>query len=156
MKIYQPNLYDGEWGDRLKSWEAYTDKDHCQNEFPDREILEYDLKDIEDVSLVIPDEKEWCKTDTNQWGRSLLGGRFEFKEFLNPWVDGEFIELDSYWKEAEINLNQYTNDAIQSCLNSYGYKYNSETKTIADCSNQEYSKNDSAWIIAECLFESDI
>lgn len=53
-KIYQPA--DAGTGDSCFSFEVYHSKERAQEDYPDSEILEYNLGDIEDPAFV--DEEE--------------------------------------------------------------------------------------------------
>ena len=80
----------------------------------------------------------WVCTDPDnkQYGRWLGDGRYQFKETD---FDGESVEL-------EIDLSQYSEEEMGDNVGAY---YNSveELKSI-------YGE-DSAWIIAECIFENE-
>lgn len=55
---YQPALKDSEWGDLLHSFEVYWSQERCAKDFPGREIIKYQMDDIEDPTFV--DEVDYC------------------------------------------------------------------------------------------------
>lgn len=85
---------------------------------------------------------KWTCTDSDsgQWGRQLEEKVFEFKEDCKA--------------ETVIKLEDYSENDIESCINSYGYTLyrSSKSKRLKNI-HKLYGK-DANWIIAECLFES--
>lgn len=85
---------------------------------------------------------EWICTDpaTNQWGRKIGNKLYEFKE-------------DTYYPfnavvgtaQAEVNLNDYTDEEIDEILASYGWSIK-QLKT-------EHIIEEAEWLMAECIFE---
>ena len=106
----------------------------------------FEVKQTCDVDYYIKNAKkyEWICTDSNieQYGRKITDKIFEFKEKGK----GPYI----------INLDEYSNQDIESCINTYGY---TQYPIIDDTNKLSYIrdvyKNESNWIIAECLFEQD-
>lgn len=88
-------------------------------------------------------ENVWALTDasTNQQGRKLSDHEFEFKE--------------GGMEQRKIDIRLYTDQQIEDVINPYGYtlgepvsgKYENIKSLYGACSN---------WIIAECLFESEV
>lgn len=77
---------------------------------------------------------KWISTDpgTNQWGRMIRPGVYEFKEdIILP--DGRKIR-----KQDEVDLSEYTEEEKQEALSAYG--------------STDWG-DDKDWITAECLFE---
>lgn len=84
---------------------------------------------------------KWIETDgdTGQYGRKISDWEFEFKEGLNG------VE-----KNMIIDLRKYTVEQVESCINSYGYSLGWKVSSnIYDMYGDE-----SSWIVAECLFET--
>lgn len=87
-----------------------------------------------------PNNKNWILTDPDrkQYGRKLSNNIFEFKEFN---------ENENDWEIMTINLNHYNNKQIEYFISGY---YSSLEEI-----NKIY-KEQSDWIIAECIFEQEI
>lgn len=88
---------------------------------------------------------EWVCTDpdTVQYGMQISEYEFEFKEGLNGVKKNEVIDL-----------REYTMEQIENCINSYGYSLvwtRNGPRNIWDLYGEE-----TMWIIAECIFESEI
>lgn len=86
---------------------------------------------------------KWICTDsdTKQYGRCISDRIFEFKQ--------QGVE------PAKINVDLYTQEQIESAINSYGYTQEREPKKGLQNIYELYG-DDSEWIIAECIFESEI
>lgn len=87
---------------------------------------------------------QWTSTDpdTQQYGRHLYDRMFEFKQ---PDINEG--------KPVVINLDRYTNEQIEDCINSYGYTLYGERKYIRNI--DELYGPESEWVKAECLFEME-
>lgn len=81
---------------------------------------------------------QWVCTDpdTHQYGRQLSDTQFEFREG---------------GKHETIDLNEYTSEEIENCINSYGYTL--YTPSEYNRNIHELYEDSANWIIAECLFE---
>lgn len=89
---------------------------------------------------------KWVTTDssTNQQGRRISNGVFEFKE------DGR--------EQQTIDLSKFSQKLIENTIASYGYCLGkplplSKLMNLYDIGN---SKEEVDWLCAECLFELDI
>ena len=90
-------------------------------------------------------EDGWILTDpdTNQYGKKISNKIFEFKQSdIN----------DNY--PVTIDLNDYTYEQIENCINSYGYTIFNAGMGMLNI-DKEYG-DDADWIIAECLFEMEM
>lgn len=85
--------------------------------------------------------ENWICTDpdNNQYGKQLGPKLFEFKE-TDCW--GETVQ-------AQINLDDYSEQDKIECLDTYGYKWDEQNKIFISPTGEEIED----WIIAECLFE---
>ena len=85
---------------------------------------------------------KWVLTDsdTKQYGRQLSPVIFEFKE-----KDRDATIID---------VTAFTDEKIESCINSYGYTLSKDQKGLQNVF-ELYGK-EANWIIAECLFEMDM
>lgn len=91
------------------------------------------------------DIKGWVNTDpdTEQWGRQL--SEYEF-EFMEP-GPGDIT------KHAIIDIRDYAVEEIECCINSYGYTLGWQRGAIRNI--YELYKEETAWIVAECIFEQE-
>lgn len=87
----------------------------------------------------------WILTDDSikQYGRT--------RKDLNKWAF-EFKQKDV--EETIIDLEDYTTEQIQNVISSYGYSLNpASSYFIFDIYKNKETVN---WIIAECIFETEI
>lgn len=99
---------------------------------------------------------EWKVTDPDnfQYGVQISETKFKFKEFDRnehynlTKEDIEKISFfdDDYYVELEIDLTKYTDEQIKEAVDGY---YSSMDELI------RYYGDDSNWIIAECIFETE-
>lgn len=78
--------------------------------------------------------------DNQQYGRKLSERKFEFRQ---PGKVQDIIDLDDYTKEE-----------IEDCINSYGYTSGMTTKP-GELNIFDHYGEDANWIMAECLYEQD-
>lgn len=96
-------------------------------------------------------EMDWKITDPdcNQMGRKLANGVYEFKEErVNPETGKKEVH------QATIDFSEYPNvvkgyydNFIWNCVSTYGYQYDGNLMI------EGMTAEESAWIIAEILFE---
>lgn len=86
---------------------------------------------------------KWICTDqdTNQWGRKLSDGIYEFKQD-NRYPDGTIETVT-----ATIKLGDYTYDQISDHLMSFGYTVGGLITSLGG--------EDAEWMMAECIFENE-
>lgn len=86
----------------------------------------------------------WICTDPNmnQWGRKIKDKVYEFKQDI-IYPDGSIVE-----EEAEIDLNNYTEEEINDHLSAYGWSI--------EQLKEENSLGDAEWLMAECIFEQEV
>lgn len=90
-------------------------------------------------------ESKWICTgsSTKQYGRKLGTKLYEFKQEVKILgLKGFSTVID------EINLMEYTLDQIEDYINPYGYTYQELKKT--------HDQEEVDWLIAECIFKSEI
>lgn len=117
-----------------------------------------------------PKDKTWIVTDasTHQYGRKLSDWIFEFREFnkqdysinTEDYEDEDiFIETvwdnDVFWNTGTIDLSEYCAKDVEQIINAYGYTLEpwSDGTFIFDLYKNKETVN---WVIAECIFESEI
>jgi hypothetical protein len=85
---------------------------------------------------------KWVCTDTNQYGRKLRDGVYEFKED-DVYPDGLVLK-----RQDVIDLADYTDEEINNHLSAYGW----DIKQLIEENGEEGAK----WLMAECIFEQEI
>lgn len=86
----------------------------------------------------------WICTDPdmNQWGVKIKDKVYEFKQDT-IYPDGSIVE-----EEAEIDLNNYTEEEINDHLSVYSWSI--------EQLKEDNSLADAEWLMAECIFEQEV
>lgn len=95
---------------------------------------------------------EWYKTDDLQWCKPLGERRYEFIQVL--WIDTcpNDPENDHVVCSGLIDLNDYSDDEIESAVSSY---YESYDDMLEKYNTTRENAHELDSIVAECIFEEE-